>query len=342
MLLRRLLALALAVGLVLGAMQLRERVFGTGAGAAAPPAPDDLRVACVAELAAVCEALDTSSPALIEQASSTVQRFSDPELPFDVWLTLAPWPELAADTRVRSGHGELAEQRSDVLARSPVVIAAQNNRVEALRGTCEGTVSWRCLAEHADTPWEDLGGESGWGRVKVGLDHPAERAGGLLALAQATASYFEGASYNSRSLGSPDFFSWVSDLAAAAGAESDQSPFERMLLTGTADYEFVGELEARAVPLLARSPGRAEQITILRPEPIVTADVVAVGYGDAAQASVEQIVEQVTAPLADNGWRGAGGEQPSELEAIAMPDSNGVPSPATLETLRQTWDEVGR
>lgn len=338
MLLRRLLALALAVGLVLGAMQVRERFFG--ANAAGSAAPDDLRVACAAELGAVCEALDTASPALVEQATTTVQRFGDPELPFDVWLTIAPWPELAADARVRSGHDEPAERRSDVLARSPVVIAAQRSRVEVIEATCEGAVSWRCLAEHADTPWAELGGESGWGRVKVGLDHPAERAGGLLALAQATASYFEGASYNTRSLGSADFFAWVSDLAAATGPGSGQSPFERMLLTGAADYEFVGELEAGAVPLLARSPGRAEQITILRPDPVMTADVVAVGYGDAAQAAVEQVVEQVAQPLADNGWRVPGGERPSELEPIELPDHNGVPSAPTLEALRQTWDEV--
>ena len=339
MLLRRLLALALAVGLVLGAMQVRDRLLG--ASAAAPEAADDLRIACAAELAAVCEALETSSPALVEQAGTTVQRFADPDLPFDIWLTIAPWPELAADARARSGHGELPAQPSAVLARSPVVIVAQRDRVEVMNETCGAAVSWRCLAEHADTPWPDLGGESTWGNVKVGLDHPAERAGGLLALAQATASYFEGASYNTRSLGDADFFAWLSDLAGAAGAESGQSPFERMLLTGSADYEFVGELEAIAVPLLARSPQRAEQLTILRPEPAVSADVVAVGYGDAA-AAVEGFTEQVTPVLADNGWRVPGGEQPSELEPIALPDTNGVPTAATLETLRQTWAEVAR
>jgi hypothetical protein len=37
-----------------------------------------------------------------------------------------------------------------------------------------------------------------------------------------------------------------------------------------------------------------------------------------------------------------GGEQPSELEPIALPDTNGVPTAATLETLRQTWAEVAR
>jgi hypothetical protein len=114
-----------------------------------------------------------------------------------------------------------------------------------------------------------------------------------------------------------------------------------MLLTGSADYEFVGELEAIAVPLLARSPQRAEQLTILRPEPAVSADVVAMGYGDAA-AAVEGFTEQVTPVLADNGWRVPGGEQPSELEAIALPETNGVPTAATLETLRQTWAEVAR
>ncbi|HSK96374.1 MAG TPA: hypothetical protein VK891_07150 [Euzebyales bacterium] len=341
MLLRRLLALTLAVGLVLGAMQVRERFFGeAGAGALTPSAPDDLRVACAIELTAVCAELDLATPALVEEAGATVERFGAGELPFDVWLTLDPWPQLAADARTRSGQGELAEARSDVLARSPVVIAALRGRVEVMNDACGGAVSWSCLAEHAGTPYADIGGEAAWGRVRVGLDHPAERAGGLLALAQATGSFFEGAAYDTRTLAAADFFAWLSELAAAADSDTQQSPFERMLLTGGADYQFAGVLESVAAPLLARAPGRADDIAVLRPEPVVTADVVAVGYGEQAQAAVDQLAERVAGPLAAQGWRVAGAEMPSELEAVALPDGNGLPSAATLETLRQTWDEV--
>jgi hypothetical protein len=338
MLLRRLLALAFAVGLVVGAWQLRARVFD---GGAADAAPANLRVACVRELAQVCEALEVPTPPLVEEAAATVARFGDPQPPFDVWLTIDPWPTLAANTRARAGQGELPQQASAVLARSPVVLAAHADRVAPMQEACGGTLTWRCLAERADEPWADLGGESTWGRVKVGLDRPDERVGGLLALTQATASYFDGAPFNTQSLRSPDYFAWLSDLAAAAVTTSTgQSPMERMLLTGSAEYEFVGVLESGAVSLLRQAPGRAGQIEIQRLEPVVTADVVAVGYGPGAADAVAGVAEQVAEPLAAAGWRVPDAAPPSEVESAALPGDNGLPSPAVLEALQQTWVEV--
>lgn len=339
MLLRRLLALALAAGLVIGAWQARARLFGADG---ADRAPANLRVACVRELAHVCEALDASSPPLVEEAATTVARFGDPELPLDVWLTLDPWPTLATNTRERAGQTELAQQVSPVLARAPVVLAVHADRLAPMQEVCGGTLSWRCLAERADEPWADLGGESTWGRVKVGIDQPADSAGGLLTLTGATASYFDGATLSSQSLRSPDYFAWLSDLAGAIGTTANQSPFERMLLTGSAEYEFVGVLESTAVSLLRQAPGRAEQIMVQRPEPVVTADVVAVGYGSGAEDAVARIVEQVAEPLADSGWRVPDAAPPSEVDAAGLPDDNGLPSAAVLEALQQTWVEVTR
>jgi hypothetical protein len=337
MLLRRLLALAVAVGLVFGAWQLRARLFGT---AQAEPVPDDLRVACVSELAPVCDALDASSPPLVEEAATTVARFAEPELPFDVWLTLDPWPTLGANARARAGQADLAQHQSAALARSPLVLAAQADRVAPMEQACGGALSWRCLAEQADQPWTDLGGQSTWGRVKIGIDGPSQRAEGLLTLAQATASYFDSTTFNSQSLASTDYFAWVSDLAAAAGTTSAQSPFERMLLTGSAEYEFAGVLESTALAQLRRAPGRAEQIMLRRLEPVVTADVVVVGYGEGAEDAVERIVGQLKETLSGSGWRVPEVALPSEVDAAALPEENGLGSPAVLEALQQTWVEV--
>jgi hypothetical protein len=342
MLLRRLLALAVAVGLVVGAWLVRARLFGADGADGAEQAPADLRVACVRELAQVCQALDASSPALVEEAATTVARFGDAELPFDVWLTLDPWPTLAANARARAGQAELAQQVSEVLARTPVVLAVYADRLAPMQEVCGGALAWSCLGERADESWADLGGESTWGRVKVGIDRPAERAGGLLTLAEATASYFGGAEFNTQSLTSPDYFSWLSDLAAAVGTTTNQSPFERMLLTGSAEYEFVGVLESSAIPLLRQAPGRAERIVVQLPEPVVTADVVAVGYGPTAEDAAARVVEQVAGPLADSGWRVPDAAPPSEVEGGALPEDNGLPSAAVLEALQQTWAEVTR
>jgi hypothetical protein len=336
---RRLLALVIAVGLVYGAWQARVRLIGRAAG---EQAPEELRVACVRELAGLCSELDTSAPPLSEDAPTTVARFAEAELPFDVWVTLDPWPEIGANARERAGQADLSMQASEVLARSPIVLAAQADRVTSLEQACGGTLTWRCLGERAGQPWTDHGGQSAWGQVKVGLDEPSDNATGLLTLAEASASYFDDTAFNSQSLASADYFAWVSGLADAMVATPDQSPFERMLLTGSAELEFVGALESAAVPLLRRAPGRAGQIVIHMPEPLVTADVIAVGYGPNAAPAVDRVVEQLRGPLADSSWRVPGEPPPSEVDGVELPDDNGVPSAAVLERLQQTWVEITR
>jgi hypothetical protein len=337
--LRRLLALVIAVGLVFGAWQARTRLLGRAAGA---PAPEEVRVACVQELAGICSQLDTSAPPLAEDAATTVARFDDADLPFDVWVTFEPWPEIGANARARAGQGDLSEQPSEILARSPIVLAAHADRLAPMEQACGGTLSWACLGERAGRPWTDNGGQSQWGRVKVGLDEPSDSATGLLTLAEATASYLGDTAFNSQSLTAPDYFAWVSGLENAMVATPDQSPFERMLLTGSAEHEFVGVLESTAVPLLQRAPGRAEKIVIHVPEPVVTADIVAVGYGPDAAAAVDRVVEQLRGPLADSAWRVAGEAPPSEVDGVALRDDNGIPSAAVLERLQQTWVEITR
>lgn len=335
MVVRRLLALVLAVGLVVGALQLRQRLFGD----APADVPDDVRLVCVTELADVCAGLQGRAP-VIEDATTTVARFEQRDPGLDVWLTVQPWPEFAVNARQRATQPELVSQSSDVLARSRVLMAVWVARAAALEGECAGALTWRCIGERADQPWAQIGGESGWGRVKVGLDAPSTSAAGLLELAQATSSYFGGQAFNSRLLDDPDFFAWLSTLAAAV-EDTGQPPVERMLLTGSADYEFVGTLESFAAPLLARASGRADQIELRQVEPALTADVVAVGYGNAT-AAAEGIAEQVRAPLADRGWRVPGAETSSELEPANLPSNNGLPSVAALEALRRTWMEVAR
>lgn len=340
MLLRRVLALLVAVGLVVGAVQVRTRLFGPGT--ADPVAGADVRLVCLRELADVCTDLAPGDrPPQIEDAATTVARFTQRDPGVDVWLTISPWPEMAANARARAQLPELTAATGDVLARSPVLLAARRDRSAVLEADCpDGEITWRCVGDHADDPWQDLGGQSGWGRVKVGLDQPAERAQGLLTLAQITADWFDGGQLTSQSLGSPEYFAWLSDLGAAVDPAGGQSPLERMLLTGGADYEFTGALESVAVPLLRSAPQRAEGLTLRRLAPEVTADVVAVGYGDVDAAAVDELGARLAAPLRDAGWRVEGGPAPSEAGGAALPASDGLSSAAVLEVLRQNWIEV--
>lgn len=341
MLVRRLLAVLVAVGLVLAAVVVRGRLFP--AGQASAVAVDDLRVTCVRELASVCDAVAPAAPMVIEDAATTVERFDGQDPGIDVWLTLAPWPELAADARARAGLPEPTSTSSGVMARSPVVIAARRDRLAVLEPTCDADrLTWRCIADGAGRPWSDLDGDASWGRVKVGLDRPARSAQGLLALSQATSEYFDGQDWTSRSLGSTDYFSWLSGLGSAVDQPAGQTPLERMLLTGGAEFEVTAALEATSVTLLRSAPQRAGQIAVRDTTPVVTADVVVVGYGAHGTDAVDGIVARLDGPLADAGWRAGTGSGPSESPVAALPDGNGLPSPAALEALRQLWIEVSR
>ncbi|HSJ44030.1 MAG TPA: hypothetical protein VK923_05025 [Euzebyales bacterium] len=340
MLVRRLLAVLIAVGLVLAAAAARSRLVGEDAP---PVADDDLRVVCVRELAPVCDAVTTATPPVVEDAETTAERFAERDPGVDVWLTLAPWPDLAAARRAQGGLPEVAAASSPVLARSPALVVARRDRLRALEPTCDGGgLTWRCLGDAAGRPWADFGGDQAWGRVKVGLDHPERSAEGLLALSQATSDFFDDQEWTSRSLSSTDYFSWLSGLGAAVEQTAGQTPLERMLLTGGADYEFAGALEATAIPLLRSAPQRAAQLMVHAVDPVVTADVVVVGYGEAGTPTVDAVAAQIEGALADAGWRFGGAPPPSESRIPALPGDNGLPSAAALEALRQLWIEVAR
>lgn len=336
MLVRRLLALLVAVGLVFAAVQVRARVFGdVGADVG------DLRIVCITELEAACTALATDariSAVEVADAGTTVERLASAAPDVDVWVTVAPWPQLAADARAFADAAVpplSSTPGSRVLGRSPVVMVAHDDRAAALEPVCEDLqLDWPCLAEHAGEPWADLDGDPSWGTVDVGLPDPATRVDGLLALTQATGAFFGGAELTSRALDGPEFSAWLSELARAV--EVEPPPLGQMLLTGPAEYEFAGALEAEAVQ--RRGAPRAAELDVGRLQPPVTAEVVAVGYGGMDGATVDAVGDLVADALAGAGWW-VDGQQAPQGAAGAAPDG-GVPSATVLEALRQRWIEV--
>lgn len=342
---RRLLALVVAVALVAAAVWIRDRRVVPGVAATS----DDVRVVCVTELADVCAALE--SPAEVEDATGTVERLATAGSDVDVWVTVTPWPALAAQAATASGPTTEPAASSAVLARSPVVLAARRDRVAALASACGGSVTWPCLGTQAGAAWTDSGGQARWGRVKVGMQAPADTIGGSLALAQAAGAFFDGAVPTTRLLDDPSWFAWVSTFADAAAPAVD--PLERMLLTGAADVEFTPVLEVAASARLRAAAARAGDIELRALDPVVTADVVVVGYGADAQAAVDRVTADLEQRLVAAGWRdpeATGGA--SELPGLTLPPcpdatadgcpDNGVPSGATMQRLQQTWSEVTR
>jgi hypothetical protein len=277
----------------------------------------------------------------VRDAGVTVEDLTAATPEVDVWVTVAPWPQLAADARAFAGSDvalpPLSSTRgSRVLARSPVVAVAHEDR-PSLDQICDGqTASWTCLADHAGQPWQELGGDPAWGTVDVALPDPAMRVDGLLTLLQMTGAYFDGAAVTGQRLEQADYAAWLSDLAREV--EVDTSPLVGMLRTGPAEYEFTGALESEVVQ--RRTASRAGELDVSRLPPPVTAEVVAVGYGAVDTETVDAVGDLLAAPLADAGWW-VDGTAPSPGPTGAAPTGGtGLPSATVLEGLRRMWIEA--
>lgn len=345
MLLRRLLAVLVAVGLVLAAGLVRARLERD---APDQPALDELRIVCLDELAAVCEELGAVGVAPVtEAATTTVDRFAQRDPGVDVWVTFEPWSTMAADARRRAQLPELGSTPSAVLATSPVLLAARSDRLAALEGACDGAqLTWRCIGDRAGAPWSQLDAPAAWGDVDVAFNRPADTAEGLLTLAQLAAAFLDGAPVTPQAVATPEFFAWLADLGRSASQVAGQAPLERMLLTGGADVEFTGVVEGAALPLLDDAPASQERIELRELSPTIDAQVRVIGYGTSGQAAMSTIATQLLDPLAVTGWRPAdAASSPSGAPTSSASQRQagvGTPSAAALEALRQTWIEVSR
>ena len=124
----------------------------------------------------------------VEDAGVTASRLetADAVTGIDGWLVEAPWPEIVDEARARNGLPDLFEADPAVLARSPLVMAMWNDRLEAIVGSCEdGALTWKCVGNVAGKQWSTIGGEDSWGAVKPGFADPRTDGIGALVLAQA-------------------------------------------------------------------------------------------------------------------------------------------------------------
>jgi hypothetical protein len=350
---KRLLALVVAIALVLLALLLRPVFFGdddNGGGSA-----DDggaPRLLCVTELEAVCTELadDHDIDVEIEQAGISVDRIADipddqlRDLGFDGWLTFSRDAEIAAQKRERNTFAPATGDPSDPIGRSPLVIGIWRDRAAALGEVCQGELTWKCIGDFAGREWVDAGGDPAWGRVKPAHADPSTTGEGLLVIGQAASNYYGRTDLSIDDYADDAFLEWFSRLEENARIEAE-SPFEQMLVGGAALYDMVGTLEAQAGPQLARaSRDRRDQVRLLYPAPVATADVVYVPVNDADGA--DDLSDVLTgddgrAALARDGWRVDG-----EPHAEGVPDRpalgprDNLPDAGSLQALLETWREV--
>jgi hypothetical protein len=353
---RRLGAALAAIAIVIGALLVRSHFIEDNGGRGGGSGP--VRLLCTTELEAACTQLaehDGDVSVTVEAAGTTAQSLvalPDNQRPdFDAWLAPSPWAQMV-DVQ-RRGKRPLFAKPSDAIGRSPLVVAVRADRKPVLDTTppCNNAIDWKCIGAVAGRPWTDLpGGQAAWGTVKPGYGDPTVNATSLLVLSQASSEFLDNSDYSLSDLqDNNDYLDWLAGLERAVPklAPSAAGPFAEMLQAlPTATYDMVGTTEADAGPALAAAaPARRQQLTLLYPEPVVTADVVVAavaatrnrGGADGLAGNSE-----LAAALARTGWRVPG--QPGARgvrDTPALPRGSGLPTdPGSLVALQETWQGV--
>jgi hypothetical protein len=345
---RRLGALAVAVVMVVAAVVIRAHIddnSGSGSGSSGSGA-GPVSLTCASELEPACTAIlraDGDVRVIIEPAGVTASRLeaADAVTGIDGWLVEAPWPQIVDQARARNGLPGLFEADPPVLARSPLVMAMWNDRLDAIIGSCtDGALTWKCVGDVAGKQWSTIGGEESWNEVKPGFADPRTDGVGALVLAQAAVSFFGTTDLSSDQFNDDDSQRWIHQMATAV----PQNPtFADMLTFGPSAVDVVGTTEAEAGPGLESSRDKGN-ITITYPAPVATADVVLAQVARASGGGrLARIVGGETGldALAAAAWRVPNHPTPAGVNTeVELPADSGLPSPGAIDALRQVWKDA--
>lgn len=336
---KRLLAVVGAVAMIGGAILVRGLLIDgdDGSDGGAGVADGDTHLVCATELEAACEALaaeDDSVTFEVEEAGETADRltaadFQPGESEVDGWLTLNPWPALVSLRADLTNQRDPLGEPSDVLATTRVAVIGPADRTELLVDECDaaGSLSWRCLGEIADDPWETHGASSDQGNVEVGHDDPTVSATGLLALGQATADYFGRSDFASNDF-DDGFRDWLDQLEGSDPglplAIQALPVVEQLERFPNASWDAVGTLDPAATAAVGRADG---EFTVLYPAPMIVAEAVLAPIRG-HEADLDD--DDLAAALEAAGW--APGPAPQEAETS--------PSAGVFEALISEWRNV--
>ncbi len=307
--LAKLLAFVVAVAMVAGAFWYRSR--GEGGGGGGDGDDGAVRVACISELAEVCRTvLDGDGfEVTVADAAETAARLEDfqGEAPFDVWVTLDPWPEMVDVQRAAAQQPGLFPAQVPRPASAALVTLARPEVGTDAR-------SWERLASRAQA------GDN------VGVPSH-ETALGAVVEGQAAVG-IEGSS----DFGSEVFDELIPVLQGVVDS-APRLPSERQLLRMVA---LQGSYDAVVGPVflvnrVARSAEAQRQRLVVIPTlPAARADVVVARV--AASSRADQAIVLLTGETGATALRGQGWAVPAGREPTGLPD------PDVLVALRE---EIG-
>ena len=261
---RRVLAVLGAAAMIAAAMLVRRALDDDGRDRS--NSDDRIVIVCATDLEAYCDAFGAGVEVRLADAVATADEVRGDALDDDVdgWVTSTAWLELLGDDAEALGDAEL-------LASSPVVVAALADRMGDLDELCGRDPLWGCLAAAAGATWDELGIDRP-GRVEVGLPS-ADSALGLPVLASVAAGSFDGVEFASNDFDA-DFRARLGALVGPSG-RADADPV-RTMVTQRGRYSAAGTTAARVADL------RNDDVRPLDTSPAVLATIalVAVDGGD--------------------------------------------------------------
>ena len=303
MIARRLAALAMTVALIAGAYLIRSRVIDGDTSADGPPTSSEAAtLVCIDELADVCRSLGDLDglPVVVESAGTTLTRLRGDDAGSVIWLTMAPFPEMAAQMRSAERLPAIATEQT-ILASSPLALVVRSSDADTVAERCGPTsIPLRCLGDLTDLSPTFA---------------PTASAIGTLGIASALVAY-GGGSFDPGDL---DLLTWAGPLKRA-GAPS--------LSGGTA----IGTIQTR--PTFGIAVGAEAELTqarrssfeVLDAEPMVRLDVELM-VPDGVRAP-DDLANRIQAALLASGWDAAGS------------GDGGVPDPGVVLAARTFWEEL--
>lgn len=303
--LARLLAVVGALALVAAGFGLRAALSGDddGSTAAGPGSPSPgggegrFRVLCDADLADACDALarlEGVGSLEVERVDDALSALAEDGAPYDAWLTLDPWPAIAA---YLADPGAPAEVPLVEVASAPVAVL-----VDPATSECEADPTWTCLARPARPPVTIPGRGS---------------ALGPLVLAHAAAGLVGRTDFGTNAVGEA-VRAQLADLRAGTRG-SARELLRQILLPGTSSAA-IGP-QALAEQVADSAQGRPLDLTAAPLAPVGTIGVVLAGVGprgaEATRALAEVVTGQTVADaLAAEGWTGP----PARSAGLPDPD----------------------
>jgi hypothetical protein len=266
----RVLAVLVAIGMVAGALYLRDRIDDDDGGGG--NGGDSVTLVCDTTMAAACQG--AADEVVLEDAATTAEQLLGPDARApEAWLTPGPWPEMVDALRGAAGQPLLfGEGGGDALASTRLAVVAP-----------------------PDTPtdWRELGTQVGADDLRLGWRDP-ESGLGVLQVGAFAVGWFDGPDFAANDLDlDPGFGPYLDAIVDRSDVE--RSPLLTRLQTGVALIDAALVPEEEAVALLGEAAAsRRDDLRPLYPEPVVVVEAVLVGDDDVA--------EDLRTALEDEGW----------------------------------------